>query len=62
MQKHYSLYVQKEKEEDHSHTEELEHYHVQLQEYPHLSDIIPGLHETILIDKNPKFQGCQGVK
>jgi hypothetical protein len=24
--------------------------------------IIPGLHETILIDENPKFRGCQGVK
>jgi hypothetical protein len=25
MQKHYSLYVQKEKEQDHSHVEEFEH-------------------------------------
>jgi len=26
------------------------------------TSIIPGLHETILIDENPKFRGCQGVK
>jgi hypothetical protein len=49
MQKHYSLYVQKEKEENHSHTEELKHYHMQLQEYPHPSDIF-GIHHGVYKD------------
>ena len=46
MQRHYSLHVQMEKEQDHSDTEELEHYHVQLQEYSHLSDIF-GVHHAV---------------
>jgi len=45
----YSLYVQKEKEQDHSHAEELEHYHVKLQEYPHPSDIF-GIHRGVYQD------------
>ena len=46
MQRHYSLYVQTEKEQDRSHTEELEHYHMQLQEYSHPSDIF-GIHHAV---------------
>ena len=45
MQRHYSLYVQKEKEQDHFHTEEFEHYRVRLQEYSHPSDIF-GIHHA----------------
>ena len=48
-QRHYSLYVQKEKEQDYSHTEGLKHYHVQLQEYPHPSDI-SGIHHGVYKD------------
>ena len=46
MKKHYSLYVQKKKEQDHSHTKEPEQYHVQLQEYSHPSNIF-GIHHAV---------------
>ena len=40
MQRHYNLYAQMEKQQDQSHAEELEHYHMQLPERSHPLDSV----------------------